>query len=105
MGTILSESHMQSPQAVRRAILFVRFWWERKRPAAALPPSKHIMQPCSCPTAPAASWDCASAPAGGQGTTWISGSSKLRKTEQTGSCTSQRDSQDLKTQQNLLEEL
>lgn len=30
-----------SPQAIRTAILFVWFWWEREKPAAEVPPCKH----------------------------------------------------------------
>lgn len=45
-STILSESHSCGPnffsaQAIRKAILFVWFWWEREKPAAEVPPCKH----------------------------------------------------------------
>lgn len=51
-STILSESHscspgFFSPKAMRKAILFVWFWWEREEPAAEVPPCKHKHTCCT----------------------------------------------------------
>ena len=45
-STILSESHgcgpnFFSPEAIRKVIFFVWFWWEREKPAAEVPSCKH----------------------------------------------------------------
>lgn len=90
---------MQSPQAIRKATLLVRFWWERKKPAAELP-SLHALECLLQQPAGAVSAVLQEA----------TGTPGLQDLARPGKQSRQaavllRDSQDLKTQQNLLKEI